>query len=94
MANHIAVDISTLTEVKVIKEDCYCCYLEDGWNGKCNACQKYNTQVKVKKEVELAEEVKALQNKFNQTRDPTYFYQDDGWKGRIVSRLLRKLWIN
>jgi hypothetical protein len=89
MANHITVDISTLKEVKVIKEECYCCYLEDGWNGKCNACQKKDLRGKVKKEIQLEEEV--LQNKINETLDSKYLYKDDTWKGRIVSKILRKL---
>jgi hypothetical protein len=93
MSDSIAINISTLKEVVIKKEECYCVYLENGWNGKCNACQNYNKQEKMKKEVELVEEVKALQNKLHETRDPKYFYQDDNWKGRIIGKLLRKLWI-
>ena len=93
MDNSVAINISELREVKVVKEECYCCYLEDGWNGKCNACQQKDKREKVKKEVELADELKQLQDKFNQTRDPKYFYQTDDGKGRIISKLLRRLWI-
>lgn len=89
MNDSVAINITTLKEVVVKKEDCYCCYLEDGWNGKCNACQKKDLRGKVKKVIQLEEEV--LQNKITETLDSKYLYQDNTWKGRIVGRLLRKL---
>jgi hypothetical protein len=93
MDNYVVIDITTLKEVKVDEEKCYCCYLEDGWHGKCNACQQKDKRKKEKKEIELVDELKELQDKFHQTRDSKYFYQNDHWKGRIVSKLLRRLWI-
>ena len=91
MTDSVSIEISTLKEVIVVEKECYCCYLEDGWNGKCNACQQEDKRAKEKKEKQFQEELKQLQKKLIETENDIYFFQDDNEKGRIVSKLLRSL---